>query len=175
MTREKNEKRETGPRPAEAWVHGRGRAGEGRGGGVFIAICTIHQRRTNELLCVIFPHEGTSKHDMLQVLFKTYDTTYQHFQGQEPALSYELIRALQCNLFSKYHSSLQKEQKHEQERRPGQSLPQSVGIICPWNQLILQGKHTHTHTHTRMRACTHAHTHTHKYIPCTHIHVNHEN
>lgn len=35
--------------------------------------------------------------------FKTYDTTYQRFQGQWPALSYEPIRALQCNLFSKYH------------------------------------------------------------------------
>lgn len=39
--------------------------------------------------------------------FKTYDTTYQHFQGQQPALSYEPIRASQCNWFSKYHSILQ--------------------------------------------------------------------
>lgn len=88
--------------------------------------------------------------------FKTYDTTYQHFQGQQPALSYQPIRAtdfLNTTLFFKRTKTLTK-------TRPGQSLPQLVGDHTSMEPTHAMEK---TPTHTCIQI-----------YPYTHIHVNHE-
>ena len=54
-----------------------------------------------------------------------------------------------------------KEQKHNKKTRPGQSLPQPVGIIRPWNQHMQWTKPQPTCIYTN--------------IASAHIHVNHEN
>lgn len=72
-------------------------AGVGQGA-VYVAICTIRQREPNQQLCDVLSWRHFKAWNAYNS-FKTYDTTYQHCQGQASALSYEPIRALQCNLF----------------------------------------------------------------------------
>ena len=55
-------------------------------------------------------------------------------QGQTPALSYER-EALCSAICSLVTTLVYKKNKTQEKTRPGQSLPQSVGIICPQNQL----------------------------------------
>lgn len=56
-------------------------------------------------------------------------------QGQTPALSYER-EALCSAICSLVTTLVYKKNKTQEKTRPGQSLPQSVGIICPQNQLL---------------------------------------
>lgn len=45
--------------------------GGGEGGEIFIALCTrLHKGKPSELLGVMFPREGLSKHEMLNILLK---------------------------------------------------------------------------------------------------------
>lgn len=61
---------------------------------IFIALGTRLQRKTKWApVCNVLLWRSFKAWDA-QHSFKTYDTTYQHFQGQQPALSYEPIRAL---------------------------------------------------------------------------------
>lgn len=104
--------------PRTVKLTGGQRVEPGRRNPIFIAVCTVRQRQVNAA-----PRAAPCP-------VQTDDVAHQLSR----AGTCSLIRAgstLQRHLFPRYHSTLQKEQK----KRPGQSLPQSVGIICPQNQL----------------------------------------
>lgn len=121
---------------------------------------TSKENQMNICLYVMFPREGLLKHEISNS-FKTYDTTYQHFQGQPPALSYEPIRALQRNLFSKYHSILQKN-KNTNKKQGLANHSHSLWGSYVHGTNTCNGKNPNPHVCTQIDLYTH-------------IHVNHEN
>lgn len=150
------------------WERGGGEEGWGSGGaggeGGRNLYCYMHhtskENQMNICLYVMFPREGLLKHEISNS-FKTYDTTYQHFQGQTPALSYEPIRALQCNLFSKYHSILQKN-KNTNKKQGLANHSHSLWGSYVHGTNTCNGKNPNPHVCTQIDLYTH-------------IHVNHEN
>lgn len=137
------------------------RGARGGGGKKSLLLYALYIKRKTKWMSVCnVPSRRSFKAWNSQILLK-HDTTYQHFQGQMPALSCKLIRALQCNLFSKYHSTLQK----------NKNTIEKQGLAN--HSHSLWGSYVHgTNTLNRKKPNPHMCTQIDLY---THIHVNHEN
>lgn len=66
MREEKRGEREGGDSQASTEAGGQGRKAEG----IFIAMHHTSKKNPNELVCVMFPREGSLKHEMLRALLK---------------------------------------------------------------------------------------------------------
>lgn len=104
----------------------------------------------NLYCCVYRKTKASQRSSAAPCPVQTDDAAHQRSQGQAPALSYEreavcnAICSLDTTLFYKKNKNKEKKKK----TRPGQSLPQSVGIICPQNQLVQCKNPNPTYLHT---------------------------